>query len=215
MLGDDDALPHAVVTTLTDITERRVAEQEVLRLNAALEQRVEARTMELREAIKELEAFSYSVSHDLQAPLRHIEGHASLLARELEHPSEQVQKRLVSISRCVRKMGQLLGDMLRLSRTSRANLQLRPIDPAILVRDIIAAVRRISAPAQRKPVRGHRHRACDRQAHCNETRRRSARRRRRRSGRHRLRDVAPGRFRSPGVGMTDTDAIYPFTTGEL
>lgn len=138
VLGDDDALPHAVVTTLTDITERHVAEQEVLRLNAALEQRVEARTMELREAIKELEAFSYSVSHDLQAPLRHIEGHASLLARELEHPSEQVQKRLVSISRCVRKMGQLLEDMLRLSRTSRANLQLRPIDPAILVQDIIA-----------------------------------------------------------------------------
>lgn len=120
--GEIDYLTGAAV----DITDRKEAEEEVRRLNAELEQRVTRRTAELAQTNKELEAFIYSVSHDLRAPLRHVTNYAQIL--QTDHGTvlpEEVRYYLGRIGNASAKMNQLIDDLLNLSRVSRQPLVLQ------------------------------------------------------------------------------------------
>ena len=129
VVRDTEGEATRIEGTVVDFTARKAAEDEVVRLNAQLEQRVLDRTAELDGANKELEAFAYSVSHDLRAPLRHISGFSSLLAERAGDDLDERSRRYVEvISTSVRQMGILIDDLLQFSRTGRAELKIGPVD---------------------------------------------------------------------------------------
>ncbi len=123
----------------TDITERREAEQAIRDLNTDLERRVERRTQELKEANQELEAFSYSVSHDLRSPLRHIDGYVELLTKDMSDGlSEKSRRYLRIVAESAGQMGRLIDDLLAFSRMGRVDLHSAVVDLGQLVPGIIA-----------------------------------------------------------------------------
>ncbi len=130
------------VTTLTDVTERKFAEEEIRRINAALEARVEARTVELEVANRDLQSFSYSVSHDLRAPIRAIGSHARLLMLgEAEPPSEERLRRFRAIERNAGLMSNLVDALLSLSRVNRNAIRKVPLDMEAIARAVLADLR--------------------------------------------------------------------------
>ncbi len=120
---------------LAALEDQRKAQAEVQRLNGELEQRVEERTRKLEEAIREMEAFSYSVSHDLRAPLRAIDGFSSLLTELDGEALSDEGKRLLGVIRAnTRKMSNLISDLLEFSRVGRTELRVGRVDMASLAR---------------------------------------------------------------------------------
>jgi PAS domain S-box-containing protein len=133
-----DGRPYQYVAIRADITERKRAEEQITQLNQELEQRVARRTAELQAVNKELEAFCYSVSHDLRAPLRHIDGFVGLLNRSAARIlPEQNQQYLERIGSAAKQMGRLIDDLLVFSRMGRAELQQMPVDLGALVEEAI------------------------------------------------------------------------------
>jgi PAS domain S-box-containing protein len=121
--------------TNTDISDQKRAEEEVRRLAAGLEERVRERTAELEAANKELEAFSYSVSHDLRAPLRAIDGFSNILLQEhAAGLSADGREYLGLVRDNARQMGQLVDDLLAFARLGRQPIQKRTVDSARIVR---------------------------------------------------------------------------------
>ncbi len=154
---DANGNPEYFMTTVVDITERKRAEEAVNQLNAELEQRVKARTKELRDsqlallnvvddlnqkskdleaaveqlaaANKELEAFSYSVSHDLRAPLRAVDGYVQILLEDYGSLLDDEGKRVCAvISQSARNMGRLIDDLLAFARIGRQAMQFSALD---------------------------------------------------------------------------------------
>ena len=116
------------IVNVQDITQQKKAENKILMLNKELEERVNLRTTQLQEANKELEAFSYSVSHDLQAPVRAIRGFSDIINEEYEDQiPEEVKEYFERIQASTKKMNQLINGLLDLSRLGRKNLHVETI----------------------------------------------------------------------------------------
>jgi PAS domain S-box-containing protein len=135
---DEQGQPSAILETNNDITEREQREQEIRALNAALGKR----TAELEAANKELEAFAYSVSHDLRAPLRHMAGFTELLQKNTASIlNERSQRYVTMILESAQRMGNLIDDLLAFSRISRAETHKTMVSLEQLVEEALTEVR--------------------------------------------------------------------------
>lgn len=123
-----------------DVTERVLAQREILRLNTELEDRVALRTAELKAANKDLEAFSYSIAHDLRAPLGSIDGFSRMLELSAPESLGQTSRHyLTRIRAGVRQMAELTDGLLALSSLSRTSLRHESVDLAAIAREVLAA----------------------------------------------------------------------------
>ncbi|HWF19525.1 MAG TPA: ATP-binding protein [Verrucomicrobiae bacterium] len=126
----------------SEVVERKRAEEEVRRLNTELEERVQLRTAELLASNRDLESFTYSVSHDLRAPLRHVDGYAQMLVEE--HGS-QLPPEALKLSQKIRQgsqnMGRLVDDLLNLSRVGKQPLAIKQVPLNALLNEAIAEIK--------------------------------------------------------------------------
>ena len=135
---DERGQPLAILETSNDISERKRREEEIERLNRELARR----SLELEGANKELEAFAYSVSHDLRAPLRHMAGYAELLQKRIASAlDEKGQRYMAMMLESAKKMGNLIDDLLAFSRIGRAETQKSIVNLDQLVKEALSEVR--------------------------------------------------------------------------
>ncbi|MFM8320708.1 MAG: GAF domain-containing protein, partial [Chloroflexota bacterium] len=128
---------------LVDITARREVEEAVRRLNSDLEARVRERTAELEAANRELEAFAYSVAHDLRAPLRSIDGYSKLLGEDYRQALDgEARVYLENVRLAAQRMGQLIDDLLLLSRVTRVEMHRTQVNLSQLAADVVEWLRR-------------------------------------------------------------------------
>ncbi|MHB8800873.1 MAG: response regulator [Thermoanaerobaculia bacterium] len=143
-------LQRKVAQLEAEAATRRRAEEEVRALNAELEERVRMRTAELETSIREMEAFSYSVSHDLRAPLRAIDGYAALLDSEASASlGAEARELLRKVRASARTMSTLIDELLEFSRTGRSELRRTRLDMGEIFR---SAFEQLTTPAERERV---------------------------------------------------------------
>ena len=138
---DSEGQVRGVLAGLRDVTKLKTTTEEIRRLNESLEQRVAERTKELEISNKDLEAFTYSVSHDLRAPLRHIDGFSKILAQKLAGSDPETIHFLDRIRSAVQQMGALVDDLLNLSRIGRQQLRVQATSLNSLVSEVVAQMK--------------------------------------------------------------------------
>ncbi|HLY62194.1 MAG TPA: PAS domain S-box protein [Terriglobia bacterium] len=139
VVKNEERRPVRMYGVVADITERKKVEGELQALNSDLQKR----TAELTAANKELEAFTYSVSHDLRAPLRHIDGFSKLLVEDhLAELTEEAREYISLIRDSTREMGQLVDDLLNLARVGRKELAMEVTGLSSLVDEVVADLKR-------------------------------------------------------------------------
>jgi PAS domain S-box-containing protein len=146
VVRDEQGKVNGVLGINTNIRERKRAREEILRLNASLEERVQQRTAQLEFANKELEAFSYSVSHDLRSPLSAVDGFSDLLERTMAKAettplTERSRHYLARIRAGVSQMSELIDAMLTLAQVSRSSLRWERVDLSALAETLLAGYR--------------------------------------------------------------------------
>jgi PAS domain S-box-containing protein len=142
VIADEKGQVTNVVGVNFDITGRKLAEEEIRKLNTDLEQRVADRTIQLAAANRELESFAYSVSHDLTAPLRGIDGWSLALLEDYHDKlDERARQHLSRIRAETQRMAQLIDDLLKLSRVTRAEMRPNPVDLTALAESITQRLR--------------------------------------------------------------------------
>lgn len=137
-LKDAEGEVYAIMTVAIDITKLKQAQRDITELNKNLERKIALRTEELRKSHEELESFSYSVSHDLRAPLRGIIGFAAVLKEEYGGKLDEEADRIIGIvQQSAGKMGQLIDDLLAFSRTGKQALQKSMLNTNKLVEEVM------------------------------------------------------------------------------
>ena len=136
-----------------DVTDRLRSEARIRALNRTLEERVALRTRELTQANRELESFAYSISHDLRAPLRSIDGFSRLLGERYSGSIDAAgQDYLARVREAARRMGDLIDAMLKLSRLGRAELNAVPLDLSRIAREVVNDLR-LAEPGREVDIR--------------------------------------------------------------
>jgi len=142
--SDKAGLRSRMIGTIKDITERKAAEEAIRNLNDELDRRVIERTSQLAAAKQEIESFSYSVSHDLRAPLRHINSYSSILVEE--HGSkmpEEARQYLERICTASSRMGKQIDDLLTLTRVGRAVMKRQTFDISVMASEVADMLREV------------------------------------------------------------------------
>lgn len=136
---DEQGHPVAILETNNDISDRKHREEEIRKLNHELEKR----STDLEASNKELEAFAYSVSHDLRAPLRHMAGYTELLQKNVSSLLDEKSLRYIkTILDSAKRMGALIDDLLAFSRIGRAETRQRPVSLEELVKEVLPDLQR-------------------------------------------------------------------------
>ena len=148
-LKREDGLVYAALIVVIDVTELKSAQRHISDLNTSLEYKVAERTEQLAAVNRELEAFTYSVSHDLRAPLRIIDGFADILVADYaDKLNEEGTRTLGVIMSNARRMGQLIDDLLKLSHLGRREITMNKVDMNKLVQSAISEQRLLYSKLQ-------------------------------------------------------------------
>lgn len=148
-LKDEHNEVYAIMTVTNDVTRLKDAQRNITELNRNLEKKIAVRTEELRKSNEELESFSYSVSHDLRAPLRGIIGFSAVLEEEYGKQLDAEANRVIGIIKdSAARMGQLIDDLLAFSRTGKQSLQKTTVNTAGMVNEVVQEMLKLAENRQ-------------------------------------------------------------------